>query len=71
MASGLVPKKEGWARRLRHGCRSAWRSVVISMVVGDPKQQDQKTNEVDSMTILWARLAKAGLAWPRGELDDG
>ena len=41
------------------------------MVVGDPKQQDRKTNEVDSMTILWARLAKAGLAWPPGEIDDG
>ena len=35
------------------------------MVVGDPKQQDRKTNEVDSVTILWGRLAKAGLAWPR------
>ena len=41
------------------------------MVVGDLKQQDRKTNEVDSMTILWARLAKAGLAWPPGEIDDG
>ena len=41
------------------------------MVVGDPKQQDRKTNEVDSMTILWVRLVKAGLAWPPGEIDDG
>ena len=47
------------------------------MVVGDPKQQDRKTNEVDSMTILWVRLAKAGLAWPRArstmtnEIDGG
>ena len=47
------------------------------MVVGDPKQQDRKTNEVDSVTILWARLAKAGLAWPRArstmanEIDGG
>ena len=35
--------------------------------VGDPKQQDWKTNEVDNVTILWARSAKAGLAWPRGQ----
>ena len=28
MAFGLVPKKEGRARRLHHGCGSAWRSVV-------------------------------------------
>ena len=41
------------------------------MVVGDPKQQDRKTNEVDSVTILWARSAKARLAWPRGEFNDG
>ena len=41
------------------------------MVVGDPKQQDRKTNEVDSVTILWARSAKARLAWPWGEIDDG
>ena len=41
------------------------------MVVGDLKQQVRKTNEVDSMTILWARLAKAGLAWPSGEIDCG
>ena len=41
------------------------------MVVGDPKQQDRKINEVDSVTILWARLAKVGLAWPRGKIDDG
>ena len=39
--------------------------------VKDLKQQDRKTNEVDSVTILWARSAKAGLAWPRGEIDDG
>ena len=39
--------------------------------VGHPKQQDRKSNEVDSVTILWARLAKAGLAWPPGEIDDG
>ena len=39
--------------------------------VGDLKQQDWKTNEVDSMTILWARFTKAGLAWPRGEINNG
>ena len=27
MASGLVPEKEGRARRLHHGCGSAWRLV--------------------------------------------
>ena len=39
--------------------------------MGDLKQQDQKTNEVDSVTILWVRSAEARLAWPRGEIDDG
>ncbi|KAK7819008.1 hypothetical protein CFP56_040727 [Quercus suber] len=127
MASGLVLKKEGRERRLRHGCGLAWRSVKLlpwrsvvnrygglgdrwwwDMVlvvfmgagfhdegrygvftrgagfkrwgrseggggpkVGDSKQQDWKTNKVDSVTILWVRSAKAGLAWPRGEIDDG
>ena len=32
--------------------------------VGDLKQQDRKTNEVDSMTILRVRLAEAGKQWP-------
>nr|POE92989.1 hypothetical protein CFP56_48134 [Quercus suber] len=39
--------------------------------VGDSKQQDRKTNKVDSVTILWVRSAKAGLARPRGEIHDG
>nr|POE78323.1 hypothetical protein CFP56_71527 [Quercus suber] len=34
--------------------------------VGDPKQQNRKTNKVE-----WVRSAKAGLAWPRGEINDG
>ena len=39
--------------------------------VGDLKQQDWKTNEVDNVTILWVRSAKAGLAWPQGKIDNG
>ena len=39
--------------------------------VGDLKQQDQKTNKVDSVMMLWARSAKFGLAWPQGEIDKG
>ena len=45
MASGLVPKKERRARRLRHRCGSAWRLVKLlpwRLVVnryGDPGDQ--------------------------------